>query len=316
MRTFVFALMVLGWWLGALFGPVADVQAQDAPVEQVAQLQIDLWPEFDRPAMLVIYRITLRPETPLPVRLSLRLPQRAGRPNAVATASSPDVMLVNAAYEYVPATGSPWAWVHVTVNQPYVQVEYYDPALEKQGDQRAFTYTWPGDVGADQVVVQLQQPWNATDLEVQPPLDPLGVTDVGLQLYEKNFGPLSAGQTLTLEIRYSKPDDVLTIQYLESVQQQQQPVGAPGAAPAAPPAATETPPDTLDLLSQVLIGLGVVALGVAGWFWWQGRSRVKVSRRTPKPASAKGKAARYCPACGTKALPGARFCHRCGTPLP
>ncbi len=319
MRKSGVVLVVFGCLLSALFGRIIGARAQDTPINQVAQLQIDLWPEFDRPAMLVIYRITLRPDTPLPARLSLRLPQRAGRPNAVATASSPEAMLINAPYEYVPATGSPWAWVHVTVNQPYVQVEYYDPALDKQGEQRSFTYDWLGDIGADEVVVQVQQPWNATNLEIQPPFDSLGTTEVGLQLYQKRFGALSTGQTLTIDIRYNKPDDVLTVQHLQELQQQQG--GSLGVPSPATPTTTGLPTTSLDVFSQVLIVLGLLALGLAGWFWWRGKEgQIQPRRRSgrkPKGSARKKKdIARYCPSCGTKALPGARFCHRCGTPLP
>lgn len=301
--------------LGSLFSLVVEAQAQDVPITRVSRLNIDLWPEYDRPAMLVIYRIVVPPEIPLPSRLSLRIPQRAGRPNAVATAATPGDMLVNAPYEYQPATGSPWAWIHVEVNQPYVQIEYYDPALERDGDRRTFTYTWPGDVAANQVVVQIQQPWNASPLTIQPPMEVIGTTDLGLQLYEKDFGPLETGQALTIDIEYTKPDEILTVQQLQA----QQPVGGP--APGSPAEVESTSPGGgTDWLPWVLIGAGVVALLGAGWFWWQGqqpaRPRAQVHKKKPRSSRTKKGAVRFCPSCGTKGLPGARYCHHCGAPLP
>ena len=52
--------------------------AQDAI--RLQQLQVDLWAEYDQPAMLVIYQGTLAPDTPLPTTLTLRLPERVGNP--------------------------------------------------------------------------------------------------------------------------------------------------------------------------------------------------------------------------------------------
>ena len=50
----------------------------------LSQLEIDLWPEFDQPSMLVIYKATLPSGVSLPVDLTFRIPLAAGSPSAVA----------------------------------------------------------------------------------------------------------------------------------------------------------------------------------------------------------------------------------------
>ena len=43
-------------------------------------LAIDLWPEYDRPSMLVIYKAVLSPEVTLPTEITFRIPVEAGLP--------------------------------------------------------------------------------------------------------------------------------------------------------------------------------------------------------------------------------------------
>ena len=74
-----------------LFVPVLTRAQQDIPFSSV---EVDLWPEFDRPTMLVIYHITLPAQAKLPAPMSLRIPASVGTPNAVA-AKQPDGALVD-----------------------------------------------------------------------------------------------------------------------------------------------------------------------------------------------------------------------------
>ena len=295
-------------------------QVQDLPpLERVAVLRMEFWPEYDRPAMLVIYRITLPADATLPGRLSLRIPARAGRPHAVAQAASPQEMLVNAVYEYEAGSGSPWAWVHIQVEQPYVQVEYYDPALEKDGTLRTFLHEWPGDLAVDRLIVHVQQPWNATDLTVEPSLDPIGATGTGLQLYEKDLGALPQGAALRIEIRYHKPDDLLTVQHMQAAQVQPEEAAKTSNAEGAkaPTLLARVLERGTDYLPWVLSGLGILLVAVAGWLWWRNGREEGVATRSRGGGKSKGKrpATRICPVCHTRSLPGAQFCHRCGAPL-
>ena len=74
--------MLKRWGLGLLillvgfFASTYDVGAQNDIT--FAGLEIDLWPEYDRPDMLVIYRITLDNSVKLPAQLTLRIPAAVG----------------------------------------------------------------------------------------------------------------------------------------------------------------------------------------------------------------------------------------------
>jgi hypothetical protein len=66
-----------------------------------AALEIGLWPEFDRKAVLVIIKGELAPDIALPATLSLRIPAVSGGASAVASASARDGQLMNLAHEVV-----------------------------------------------------------------------------------------------------------------------------------------------------------------------------------------------------------------------
>ena len=61
---------------------IPSAQAQEAP--RFETLTIDLWPEYDRPSMLVIYKGELSPAVSLPAEVTLRMPVEAGAPAVVA----------------------------------------------------------------------------------------------------------------------------------------------------------------------------------------------------------------------------------------
>lgn len=75
MKRLLLTLVVLATWAG-------PVLAQDTP--SLSNLEVALWPEFDRPEVLVIYRGLFAPETPLPLLVEIRIPARAGEPTAMA----------------------------------------------------------------------------------------------------------------------------------------------------------------------------------------------------------------------------------------
>jgi hypothetical protein len=47
--------------------------------------------------------------------------------------------------DYTLTQNGPWVDVTFTTPSPGVQLEYYDPEFERDGDQRQYEYTWPGN---------------------------------------------------------------------------------------------------------------------------------------------------------------------------
>lgn len=84
-------LVIMGFFIRAYY-----VSAQNEIT--LASLEIDLWPEYDRPDMLVIYRLTLDNSVKLPAQLTLRIPAAVGAPYNVAYEDAADGMLYNLNY--------------------------------------------------------------------------------------------------------------------------------------------------------------------------------------------------------------------------
>lgn len=276
----------------------------------LSNLEVDLWPEYDRPGVLVIYRITLPSNVSLPTDLTLRIPTAAGEPNAVA-AKQPDGSLLNAAYERV--VNGEWADITLTATMPEIQMEYYDPGITRNGNTRTFAYRWLGDYDVQSFQVQVQQPKDATNLTTSPALGS-GVTQGdGLVYYTSNIGQLPAGQSFDITVNYDKASDELTAANMQ-------------VQPSAPVVDT-----AMGWRSQIqaalpwgLLILGIVLLVGGGVWYWQSGKRKEQSQQPrrhrrstpatgePEPASGQGV---YCHSCGKRAGPNDRFCRACGSKL-
>lgn len=66
---------------------------------RLASLNIEIWPEYDRPAALVILKAVLAQGVMLPAAVTLRLPASSGGPSAVAFSSTAGGDLLNLKHE-------------------------------------------------------------------------------------------------------------------------------------------------------------------------------------------------------------------------
>ncbi len=274
----------------------------------LSSLQIEIWPEFDKPTALVIYQATLSSSATFPASLSFRIPTTAGSPNAVA-ARQADGTLIDIAY--TPQVSGQWTIINFTTSTPEVQIEYYDPGLTKAGDARHFTYTWPGDYAVSQLTIQVQQPTGAKDMRISPSLGSGAVGTDNLTYYTQDIGSISLGQNFQITIDYQKSSDVLSAETL------------PVQSSAPIPQGTST---DLNVKSWLPWALGIVGavliIGGVIWFWQTGRQqraprvrrqRQRKSSYQPEMNTGLQEDAVYCSQCGKRAMPGDQFCRSCGS---
>lgn len=302
-KSFLMVMVLLPALLGLPFFTTAG-QAQQAVVFE--SVLVNIWPEYDQPSVLVIYHLSIASQVSLPAEVSIRIPAAAGQPHAVAMEDAAGPL--NLGYEITPA--GDWLEVTFTAPSPEVRVEFYDPDLNLNDNQRAYTYRWPGDYTVNNLTVQVQQPARATDMSFLPAMGSGRVAQDGLTYYTLLAGTVQSGTEFELQIRYNKPDNTLTD--ADSFQPVQ-PVEPLGNTTSGRVTFDEVLPWALGILGLLLIGIGV------WWYLRTGQPAPQQSSRRHRPSGAAQAAAdsgpSYCHQCGKRAASGDLFCRTCGTKL-
>ena len=259
---------------------------------RLASLQIEIWPEFDRPAALVILKGELAATVALPATVSLRIAAASGGPTAVASAAGPSANLLNLKYDRKDA--SDFITLKFELQERIFHVEFYDPLMTRT-PERNYIYVWPGDLAADRLSVIVQEPATASNLSVQPKLDAATAGRNGLFYRSAELGALTAGKQLPIKVSYTKTDPRTSEEILK--------------------------PNTLDSSSVPATGSGkgpfgwILVIGVApalligagaAFLWW---------RRRRKASGAQAGGAGFCSRCGAQSASGDRFCSKCGAAL-
>jgi len=280
---------------------------------EVDTMRVDIWPEYDQPSVLVIYRFTLAQDVSLPASVSMRIPADAGEPYNVAM-KDVDGMLYT--LSYTARLDGDWLWVDFSSTSADLQVEYYDARLHADGGARHFTYTWPGDFTVHEMTVAVQQPLNASGMALTG-LEGEGVPGSdGMTYYAANFGSLQQGEGFSIEMDYTNASGALSA----------------GSQPVMPVQALEDSAGQrtsfLGALPWVLGGFGLLLIGFGLWWYWRmvkrapaGVKRRHASRRAAgeppyePAASAPDEGSVYCHQCGKRAGSGDAFCRACGSKL-
>jgi hypothetical protein len=303
MRKWVLSFLLI---ILMLFAP--SVRAQN-PIT-LSSSQVQIWPEYDKPGVLVIYRMALPSSIIFPVTLSIRIPAAAGDPNAVAVRQV-DGTLLNT--DYTRQVSGEWATISFTTTAPEIQLEYYDPTLEIEGDARHYQYVWPGDYAVDQFIIQVQQPAGATNMRISPSLGTGATGSDNLVYYTEDISAIPVGQIITINIDYNKSTDTLSAENLP-------------VEPSAPiPQSNVSNLNISNWLPWILgiLGAGLIIGGII-WFWQSGkqrpsskprRRRSKTDLNEPGQTVSAPREEVYCSQCGKRASPGDVFCRSCGTQI-
>ena len=272
-----------------------------------SSLGIDLWPDYDRPGVLVIYRATIAPNVPLPTRLVFRIPAAAGFPNAVAERQAAG-QLTTLPYERT--VDGETALIDFTASRPIVQLEYYDPAITRDGVRRSFAFTWPGDFEVQDFGISLQQPALARNFTTVPEAVSAAAAIDGLTYHTLSRAGVEVGETVEIQASYETASDQLSVETI-----------APVAAPLPPPAVETDAASDNRTMRMAFAALFVSAAAAVVGFMVRGQRRARSApRSTPPPRTARsdasgGKATRFCTQCGADVDGGDRFCRSCGAAL-
>lgn len=301
----------------------APATAQEPP-SHLQSLAVELWPDYDRPAMLVLLTAELPADATLPATLTIPVPAGADI-HAVASFNEAGALMSDV--DYSVNNGQ----MTLTTPANRFRVEYYTP-YEADGNDYSYVYNWMSDFDVDQITVVVQQPLAAVDFRIDPPASGTAA-ERGDSLTYHTLPPRSvaAGEPFTVTVNYTVEAPVLSAPTTS---------GTTGVSDAttAPPVAAAGNFNPLWLLA------GAGALALIGGAWYMGRQQGQAAGRTRKPqptrpakaksepktkkaaappaksaASAKpvtpAEPARFCHNCGQRAHPDDTFCRSCGAEL-
>ena len=285
------------WLLAPLLAllPLAAARGQ-GPVTALESLAIFIWPDYDRPSVLVLLTGTLAPDAPLPAVVTVPLPADA-QLNAVARIDAQERMLDDIAYS------ADAGKLTLTTPDPRFQVEYYLPYRIEDGEH-VFSFTWLADLSVERLEATVQRPKSAASLLTEPVASQVMEGRDGLIYYRLPAQAVPGGQPFSLKVRYPMASTRLSVQ---------RPGGGAGAPTAASPAAPESAPTTAFGWPAVVavIGVGLISALVT-WKLARGRSEPAARSTAEREESA---ARRYCHACGRPVAKEDRFCGDCGADL-
>ena len=272
MRIRLFAIVVMILW----FSFPGETRAQ-SEIGFVG-VEIDLWPEFDRPEMLVIYRMLLSEETRLPVEWTLHIPVAAGEPNALAVGPAGDMALNVGFAREIDAQG---AAIRFVAKDRFVQLEYYDPSLSVGNLRRQYNFSAIRDYPVAATLVQIKLPADVRDVAISPSFGDGLVDDDSYIYYRYQVDGREAGETFQLSLEYERGAD----------------------------------PQKWFAWGFGAVGILLVGLGVYRYAHINQRSKRAHRATRQKAAGGRRAAGDYCHNCGAAARVGDKFCWNCGTIL-
>lgn len=236
-------------------------QEASAPVApRLERLEISIWPEYDQPSVLVMLRVWLSPETPLPTSVPLPIPAAAGGPSAVAKRFPGGQLLVA---QYMLEAGEEVSTVYISTDSPEIRLEYYVP-LDLSTEARHYHFEWPGGLAANRVLFEVMQPIGATGFVVQPASSAPALANDGLIYQREDLGPATPDQKFTIEVDYTKASPMLTASAMQSTVQTAPPQTSQAPVPAPTSGATTQagPPPSGGVSPWLIPGLIVVGVGI------------------------------------------------------
>ncbi|MBN1992219.1 MAG: zinc ribbon domain-containing protein [Anaerolineae bacterium] len=301
----------------AILWPYGQVKAQSSP-PKLKSLLVELWPEYDRPEVLIIYRAELSADTLLPATLTFRLPGHIDSMHAVAVEQNGNLLEVSLdRITFLHEDNQ--TLLTFSTPAPKIQLEYYDPLLlNRENQTRRLAFQFLAAYDLETAIFEVQEPFGAEDFELTPAPNNTFAGRDGLKYHTIQVAGLAAGDTFELAATYRRDTDDLAAQ---------QPAGNTSLPSQTSPATGAVTGQELNR-GYLLIGGGILLLLAGGGYWWWlsrkqaevvpwpaksaqpgwRKKRVKPGRTPSKPSVTVG----FCYRCGAALREDANFCHACG----
>lgn len=261
-------------------------------IDSFASLSIELWPDYDRPELLVIISGSLPPTTPLPAEVVLPLPATA-TVNAVARFTAHNALVSDMAYTAVDSQ------LRFTTPDAEFQIEYYQP-YEINGSQHKINFSWTAPQPIQQLIVTVQEPLNATAFNLSQEVSQVRQNTDNLRYHVLPPLTLNKGETVSLDVFYELPAGSLSRPIVPPAAE----VNESAIVPVASVPTTSPTSWWLYILGSAMLVFSIVMIG---WGIYDGRQSKQATKLKPRRQRIV-----YCPQCGQSVKEDVQFCPNCG----
>jgi len=264
----------------------------------IDSLIIELWPDYDRPSVLVLLTGTLPAGTTLPATVTLPIPESA-QLNAVARIDSSDGRMKND----ILSSPDPDGISFITPDLRF-RLEYYLP-YAVNNHQRTFNFSWLAATSVNKFKLKVQRPLFASQLTTEPASINIFRGEDGFTYYTFPEQVVTAGQSFSVRVDYSMSTAKLSVEGLAQPGTRVQETGSPSTA--------KTGADINWPLLSVVAG-GIIIFMV---FVWKIATRRAESNRPiiQNAATQKESDSEFCSNCDNPVGIDDRFCSKCGAAL-
>lgn len=282
---------------------------------RMTRLRLSIWPEYDDPRVLVMFRGEMAPPSALPTHITLPLPKGAEVIGAGMISEQNELLLHP--HRVQPGDAHDNLELNLPVARFFVEF-YYNPF--PVGTDKRFTYVAPVTYPIELLEVDIQQPLRATNFTTEPRPISQETDAQGFTYYRFVYHDLGAGDTRSFTASYTKT------------------AAGPSVAKRQPEPEVIQQPRTAASTMVLALGMlaGVVVVFGGGAILWTGYQRRRqgspirqnlpllpqaVARPSaqdtfaPMPTASGASMPNFCSNCGAKWQPAYRFCPGCGRPL-
>lgn len=277
----------------------APVFAQ-SPASVIDSLDVEIWPDYDKPSVLVLLTGALPANTPLPAAVTLPLPE-AAQLNAVARIDSQDGSMKD---DISWSFDSPDMLRFMTPDLRF-RVEYYFPYTADK-NQHSFDFTWLAAATVNNLRLRMQRPLSAGALQTEPAAANVATSFDGFEYHTFPARAVPAGQQFSLHVVYDMAAAQLSAARL--------PAPNAGTQPAGLPAASAKRFDISWAALAAMVAGGLIVIGALIWQFAARRRVPEIHNLEDSPVEVQARG-RFCPNCGGPVDQEDRFCRGCGAEL-
>lgn len=278
--------------------PVAQGEAQNE-ISTIDSLRIEIWPDYDRPSVLVLLTGMLPADTRFPATVIVPLPKDA-HINAIARIDGRDGIMK----DDISSTPGPSDMLMFITPDLQFRVEYYIPYISN-GSKRSYDFSWKADISVNELQFKVQQPKAATSFKINPLAKDFITGTDGLVYHSLSPKSVLAGQTFSVHLEYEATGFQLSADT-------QPPVPEERSFPENLSPSTIGSKTNWAIPGMILLSL-IVIIGLL-WLFVSRRNKMDTNEPSVQKPQKQSRV-KFCRDCGEPVDKADQWCAYCGTNL-